>query len=91
MAKFEIKMIFKKSADIQTLYTEIESICKKSHIHMLNSIDNYILVGSDDISLFAPAYIRLQYSTLLKKSLLDATWKDMHGEHSCRAELMEPV
>ncbi|KHM52765.1 hypothetical protein NZ47_02705 [Anaerovibrio lipolyticus] len=91
MAKFEIKMIFKKSANMASLHNEITNICNKTGNAILHEEGNVITYGSDSFNTFAPAFVHLIYSSILKNSLLDAIWKDYHGEHSCKKSIMEPI
>lgn len=92
MAKFEIKMIFKKSADMASLHDEINNICNKTGNTILHEEGNIITYGSDSINTFAPAFVHLIYSDILKTNLLDALWKDPYDdEHSCKKNILEPL
>ena len=91
MATFEIKMIFKKSSDMDKITSEINMISKKSNVKMLEKGTNLFTLGTDDINCFGRAYIFLSYSEMIKSNLLDAIWKDKNGTISCRKGLLAPV
>lgn len=91
MATYEIKMIFKKSADLKEIATEIDSICEETGINLLEFTGNMVLMGTEDMTCFGCTYVSLIYSTIIKTSLLDASWKDANGMVSCRKDLLEPV
>ena len=50
-----------------------------------------VLMGTEDMTCFGCTYVSLIYSTIIKTSLLDASWKDANGMVSCRKDLLEPV
>ena len=91
MATFEIKMIFKRSANMEDILKEINMICEKRNIQLLELTGNTIIVGTEDINYFGCAYISLSSSSIIKSSLLDAYWTDDEGTYSCRKELLAPV
>ena len=91
MATYEIKLIFKKASNMEDILEEINMICEKRNIQLLEVSGNTIIVGTEDINRFGCAYISLSYSSIIKSSLLDAIWKDKKGTTSCKKGLLDPV
>ncbi|WP_027406867.1 hypothetical protein [Anaerovibrio sp. RM50] len=87
---FEIKMFFKKSSNMEEINKEIQSICDETNAEFISSEDNSVLIGSDIINYFAPAYVGLKYSSIVKNNLVEAYSKDPSGIESCKKGLLTP-
>lgn len=75
---------------MEEINKEIQTICDETNADFISSIDNSVVIGSDVINNYAPAYIGLKYSSTIKKNLLDAYSKDPLGIESCKKGLLTP-